>query len=164
MKTQTQLNERQQLIIMGILRDLCRILRATVNYRKVNSSRPGQATAGARRGQRERHLRNVRAAREGLASVNLWRWLGRSPSGVDRVLCHRELLRLESMGLLTRKSGRSGRRTTHVKLTPIGQRIARKLLANQNATDADETTIVEDFPLLPLDWSPPVAAHATAPP
>jgi len=103
-------------------------------------------------------LRRIREALDGLAAVNLWRWLGRTPSGVDRVLCHRELLRLEAAGLLKRQAGRSGRRTTHVRLTATGRQVARELLAQQDAVAADETFDVEDFPLLPLDWSAVYAA------
>ena len=83
--------------------------------------------------------------------MNLWRWLGRTVTGSDRVLCHRELLRLEAAGFLKRYAGRSGRRTTHVKLTTNGLRVARRLLAQQNDT-ADEPFDVEDIPMLPLDW------------
>ena len=106
-----------------------------------------------RRRQRERQLHRVRMAREGLTAVSLWRWLGRTVTATDRVLCHRELLRLETLGLLIRQAGRSGRRTTYVKLTESGEAIARQLLAQENDT-ADEPFAVEDLPLLPLDWPP----------
>ena len=189
MDLETQLSQRQQLIVVGILRDLRGILHGFVNRRAVNNSwhmgkgsAPGSRPAGhGRRGrnkpcgqkgqrgkgerrrqhgqhgqresrsQRERQLQQVRAAWDGLARVNLWRWLGRTVTGSDRVLCHRELLRLEAAGFLKRYTGRSGRRTTHVKLTTNGLRVARRLLAQQNDT-ADEPFDVEDIPMLPLDW------------
>jgi len=164
MKTKLQRSERQQLILAGVLRDLRRICPATVNNRNVNSSGAYEGTPKARRRQRERQLQRARAAREGLAVVNLWRWLGRSPSGSDRVLVHRDLLRLEAMGLLTRQAGRSGRRTTHVKLTAPGHQLARRLLAEQNALAADDADddsfAIEDFSMLPLDW--PMEAHGDA--
>jgi len=166
MNFETQLTPRQKLILASILRDLRRVLHGLVNSRKVGNSRIGEGQNSpatpcgkhsqrgkhAARGQRERAFQRIRAAREGLASVNLWRWLGHTPSGVDRVLCHRELLRLEAAGLLKRQAGRSGRRTTHVKLTTLGQQVARQLLAQQGADVTDETFEIGDMPMLPLDW------------
>jgi len=180
MKTETQLNDRQKLILVGVLRDIRRILHAAVNTRDVNSSVEDEGTPVAQRGRRERELRRLRAAREGLAVVNLWRWLQRTPRASDRVLVHRELLRLEAMGLLKRQAGRSGRRTSHVKLTVPGQRIARRLLADQDAIDAEDALAFDDFQLPPLEWPmepqaepgeaaslspkiPPAASHATKP-
>lgn len=152
MKSEIQLTQRQQLILTGVLRDVRRVLRRAVNHRKVNSSAALEGTVRTRRWQRDRESRRARAARAGLVVVNLWRWLGRSPSGSDRVLVHRDLLRLEAMGLLKRQADRSGRRTTHVKLTAPGHQIARRLLAQQDALADDEAFDVEDFSMLPLDW------------
>jgi len=204
MNSETQLNLRQQLILMGVLRDLRAVMTCFVNSHNVNKTRHDSGESGTvsrpagrvhrgrlrqcgqdgsrgqtgvrgkdgvrgktdahgqderleRRSWRERQVRRVRAAREGLAPVNLWRWLGRAVTGSDRVLCHRELLRLEAAGLLKRYAGQSGRRTTHVELTANGQKIASQLLAQQDAdaidaTAADETFDFEDTLLLPLDW------------
>jgi len=175
MNYEPQLSHRQQLILTGILRDVRGVLRRVINNREVNNSCAakgenspatlrGNPSCGGQHGQRRpngHYYRRIRAAKEGLAAVNLWRWLGRTPSNVDHVLCHRDLLRLEKAGLLKRQAGRSGRRTTHVKLTTTGHQIARRLLAEQDAlaneTDG-EAFDIDDFPMLPLDW--PMEAQA----
>ena len=164
MNFDTQLGPRQQVILTGVLRDLRGILRSFINSRDVNNSATGEDVSRPCRRDRERQFRRVRAAREGLAELNLWRWLGRTPSNVDRVLCHRELLRLESMGLLKRQAGRSGRRTTHVKLTAPGLRAARRLLAEQNALAAEADELFDgDLPMQPFDWPLEPQADTTAP-
>ncbi len=53
------------------------------------------------------------------------RWLGRNPNSAERRALSRALIRLEADGYLIR---RGGRRTTHVKLTPAGERLARAVL------------------------------------
>jgi hypothetical protein len=85
----------------------------------------------------------VRNAQNGLVPMNLPGWLGRAPTNSDHVLFHREYLRLEDMGLIQRESLTGGRRTTHLRLTPAGRRVAETLWAEEYGPDADED----------IDWS-----------
>ena len=53
------------------------------------------------------------------------RWLGRNPTSAERRSLSRALIRLEAEGYLVRHGGR---RTSHVKLTPAGERLAQAIL------------------------------------
>jgi hypothetical protein len=88
----------------------------------------------------------VRDARVGLVPMNLAGWIGREPTNSECVLFHREYARLEGMGLIERWNPHGGRRTSHLKLTPAGRRVAEKLLAEGIA----EATPEDDEP---IDWS-----------
>ncbi len=65
--------------------------------------------------------------------VDLEAWLGHPPTNSERVIYHRESVRLEALGLVERHSLRGGRRTTHVRLTPAGRRLARELAEEESA-------------------------------
>ena len=108
-------------------------------------------------GHLRRHRITVRNAQNGLVPMNLAGWLGRAPTHSDHVLFHREYLRLEGMGLIQRVSLTGGRRTTHLRLTPAGRRLAEGLLAEEYGPEADEGidwANVEFEPIeLPVDAS-----------
>jgi hypothetical protein len=119
-----ELNERQRLILMGVLQA----------RQRMAASRRGDVPAMSRDRLVRRRLRTRRAL-AGMVPMALWDWLGRAPSGSERVLCHREYRRLEAMGLLTRCNPSGGSRTTHLKLTRAGRIEAARLLAGEYGQD-----------------------------
>jgi len=118
------LTQRQRCVLIGVLED----------QRYLASM---QTNAGSRldRGRQRIAVRNARA---GLVPMNLPGWLDRAPTNSDHVLFHREYLRLEGMGLIERCNLTGGRRTTHLRLTPAGRRMAEGLLAEEYGPDTDE--------------------------
>lgn len=137
------LTQRQHIVLLGILEDQRRL-----------SDMPTDAGSRLDRGRQRITIRN---AQNGLVPMNLAGWLGRAPTNSDHVLFHREYLRLEGMGLIQRVSLTGGRRTTHLRLTPAGRRMADALLAEAHGPDADEYidwSNVEFEPIeLPVDMS-----------
>jgi len=83
--------------------------------------------------------------------MNLAGWIGHAPSNSERVLYHREYLRLEGLGLLERHNVRGGRRTSHLRLTRTGRWVAEGLLAEENAVVADEPLNTDELDLMPLE-------------
>ncbi len=73
----------------------------------------------------------------------MWARLGHLPTNSERVVYHREYGRLEHMGLIERLRHGGGRRTTHLKLTRVGRRVAEGMLAAEYEPEADED----------IDWS-----------
>ena len=141
-----QLNERQRLILAGVLKDQ----RGLINL-------PVGGDVGLSRDHLGRRRIIVRDAQAGLVPMNLGGWLGHVPSNSECVLFHREYLRLEGMGLLERHNLHGGRRTSHLKLTSAGRRVAERLLAEecgQGGGDIDET----------IDWSNVELMHIEMPP
>jgi len=69
---------------------------------------------------------------------DLQRWLVRPPSRSDSVVFSRTLRRLDEAGLVVRVNrwGWSDR-TTHVRLTPAGQAVAKRLLRRQEGALAE---------------------------
>jgi hypothetical protein len=156
-----RLNERQQVIVTGVLRDR--------DYLAAQPCWPGcglsRQALGVRRGQ-------VRNAQAGVVPLDLHGWLGRSPTASEFVLFHREYVRLEGMGLIQRVNLVGGRRTTHLKLTAAGERAAAGLLAEDMGADrqrpegraggrgpstaADHDKVADQFEpidLATIDWS-----------
>lgn len=123
------LNERQRIVLLGVLEDQHHL-----------ADMPTDVGSRIDRGRRRIIVRNASA---GLAPLNLAGWLGRAPTNSEHVLFHREYLRLEGMGWVERCNLTGGRRTTHLKLTPEGQRMAEELLAKEYGPDVDED----------IDWS-----------
>ena len=115
-----KLNERQRLILMGLLRDQ----RELSEMDSTDSGIPRGRALGS-------HRLRIRLAREGLVPMNLAGWIGREPTNSERVLFHREYVRLEGMGLIDRVSRWGGRRTTHIRLTPLGREMAEQVLREQ---------------------------------
>jgi hypothetical protein len=123
------LTQRQCTVLLGVLEDQRRLI--------------DMPTDVGSRLDRGRHRITVRNAQNGLVPVNLPGWLGRAPTNSDHVLFHREYLRLEGMGLIERVSLNGGRRTTHLRLTAAGRRMAEALGAEEYGPGADED----------IDWS-----------
>jgi hypothetical protein len=137
------LTQRQRTILLGVLEDQRRL-----------SDMPTDVGSRLDRGRQRITVRN---AQNGLVPMNLPGWLGRAPTNSDHVLFHREYLRLEGVGLIERVSVTGGRRTTHLRLTPTGRRMAEALWAEEYGPDADEDidwTNLEFEPIeLPVDTS-----------
>jgi hypothetical protein len=125
-------NDRQRLILMGVLQD----------QRRLAATHWGDGHSMSRDAL-GRHRLRIHQAREGLVPMALENWIGHMPSNSEHVLYHREYLRLEDMGMLVRCNLSGGRRTTHLKLTPAGTRAAERLLAEEEAGGLAET----------IDWS-----------
>ena len=60
-------------------------------------------------------------------------WLGYPPSASDSAVFSRTLRQMEDRGLVERVSRWGGRRTTHLRLTPAGRRLARELAEEESA-------------------------------
>lgn len=135
-----RLNSRQKALLWGIRDDRRRL--AAVNI---------SALDGLSRGRYGLLKRRTRLARErGLVPMNLAGWLGRTPTNSDRVLYHREYVRLEAIGLIERHNLRGGRRTTHVRLTPAGERLAQDLALEEDQEPA-EALDLDSLALEPID-------------
>lgn len=122
-----QLNERQRLILAGVLKDH----RALINM-------PTGRDVGLSGDALGRRRLVVRDAQAGLVPMNLAGWIGHAPTPSECVLFHREYARLEGMGLLERCNLRGGTRTSHLKLTSAGRWAAEGLLAEEASIDAAE--------------------------
>jgi hypothetical protein len=138
-----QFNDRQRRILVGVFQDQERL-----------AAMPRGDDQSMSRDALGRHRLRIRQAREGMVPMALEDWLGHAPSNSDHVLCHREYQRLEGMGLLLRCNPFGGHRTTHLKLTPAGRRVAERLLAEEYGQDADgidETIDWSNVELLPIE-------------
>ena len=129
-----QFNERQRLILMGVLQDQKRL-----------AEMPWGDAHSMQRDALGRHRLRIRQAREDLVPMALENWIGHLPSNSEHVLYHREHQRLEAMGLLVRCNPFGGHRTTHLKLTPAGRRVAEQLLAEEYGAGTDIDMMI--------DWS-----------
>ena len=138
------LTGRQRAILVGVLADQRHL-----------AALPVGADMGLSRDQLGRRRMIVRDAQAGLVPMNLAGWLGHVPSNSECVLCRREYLRLEGMGLLERHNQRGGRRTSHLRLTPAGRWVAEGLLAEESPVATDEA--VEPLDIADLDMSSLVA-------
>ena len=137
------LTHRQRTVLLGVLEDQRRL-----------ADMPTDIGSRLDRGRQRITVRNAQA---GLVPMNLPGWLGRAPTNSERVLYHREYLRLEGMGLIQRVSLTGGRRTTHLRLTPAGRRMAEALWTEEYGPAAEEDidwSNVEFAPIeLPVDAS-----------
>lgn len=140
MQNHMQLTWRQRLILAGILRDLGRLI-----------TLPQHAAGACPVVQSRRQRHRVQTARAGLVAIDLAGWLGRQPTCGQRMAFCREYARLERLGLLARVNLCGGLRTTHLRLTLAGRKVAQRLLAEQDAIAADETLDIGDLELLPFD-------------
>ena len=141
-----QLNDRQWLILTGVLQDLQRL-----------AAMPCGDDYGMSRVALGRHRLRAQRARAGLVPMALENWMGHAPSNSEHVLCHREYARLEDMGLLVRCNPLGGRRTTHLKLTAAGRRVAERLLAEeceQKTEDIDATIDWSTVDFVPIETPP----------
>ena len=105
------------------------------------------------RQQRRAYRQVIQNAQRGLVRMNMAGWLDRQPTPSDRVMFHHEFIRLERLGLLERHNRHGGSRTTHLKLTAEGERLARVLLGEE-AANGSETFNLEDVKFLPIEWPP----------
>lgn len=122
-----RLNSRQKGLLRGIWHDRHRL--AAVNI---------SALDGLSRGRYGLLKRRTRMAREhGLVPMNLAGWIGHPPTNSERVIYHRQCVRLEAMGLIERHNLHGGRRTTHIRLTPAGERLARELVLDEALEPAE---------------------------
>jgi len=138
-----QLNERQRLILMGVLHDQQRL-----------ASLPWSGDVGVPRDILGRYRLRIRHAREGLVPMDLADWIGRAPTNSECVLFHREYARLEDLGLIQRHNLHGGRRTSHLKLTEGGRALAERLLAEELGMDGHADGQAIDWSaveLLPID-------------
>jgi hypothetical protein len=124
------LSWRQEAILAGILRDQRAIAAAGWH---AGDNLPPQ--------QRGRHRMAFRRASEGLVAMNLASWLGYVPTPSDRVGLARDCQRLADMGLLERHNLAGGARTTHLRLTEAGRKVAEGILG------AEEPPIATGEPL-----------------
>jgi hypothetical protein len=136
-----RLSDKQEIVLVGVLAD-----------QRELAGRSLQADPSASRSRRGRYRLAVTRARAGLVPVNLAGWLGRMPTASERVLFHREYLRLEGMGLLERVNIHGGRRTTHLRLTAAGVRVAQQLLDEEHHDDGGdcEPIDLETVEFLPI--------------
>jgi len=111
---------------------------------------PGMSRDEWREAWRERQGLEQFGVRHDLA-----RWLGYPPSPSDSAVFSRTLRQMEDMGLLVRVNrwGRRGAtrvgRTTHVRLTPAGERRAREL-APEEVPEPDEAFDLDRMETEPL--------------
>jgi hypothetical protein len=101
--------------------------------------------------QRGAYRQVIQNAQGGLVRMNLAGWLDREPTPSDRVMFHHEFIRLEGLGLLERHNIHGGSRTTHLKLTAEGERLARELLDEDAANEVGNLKL-EDLKFLPIEW------------
>jgi hypothetical protein len=97
---------------------------------------------------RGRHRLTFKRAAEGFVPMNLSGWLGRGVTPSDSVLFSRVYSQLEKMRLVERVNLSGGARTTHLRLTEAGRKVAEGLLPEEDAGDAAEPLEIGD-----LDWS-----------
>lgn len=151
MQDYTQLTWRQRLVLAGVLRGLGRL---------ITNSRNAAGTTSAALSRRQR--RRIQAAKAGLAAVHLAGWLGREPARAERMAFSREYAALERLGLLARVNVHGGLRTTHLRLTTAGRKIAEALLSEEPADAADELLDIGDLELLPFDLPVETQGEAVA--
>ena len=145
-----QFNDRQRLVLMGVLRDQERL-----------AAMPWGNDHSMSRDALGRHRLRIRQAREGMVPMALENWIGHMPSNSEHVLYHRGCVQLEGMGLLERVNIFGGRRTTHLKLTVAGRRVAEQLLAEEyglDGPDVDKTIDWSNVEFMPLELPPETAA------
>lgn len=141
-----KLNNRQRRILVGMLQDQQRL-----------AAMPWGDDHSMSRDALRRHRLRIRQAREGMVPMALEDWLGHPTTNSDHVLCHRACLRLEGMGLVVRCNPFGGQRTTHLKLTPAGRRVAERLLAEEYGQDGngvDEIIDWSNVELMPIEMPP----------
>jgi hypothetical protein len=134
---------RQKSILTGILRDRRAI--AALDFHG------GDSMAYMQRGN---YRLRIRRALDGYVPPNLEGWLSVPPSNSETVMFHRAQVQLERMGLVERHSMVGGRRTTHLRLTDEGMRLAEGLLAEEQIT---EPLDIADLDLSSLELDAPTA-------
>jgi hypothetical protein len=109
-----KIGPKEKLVLVSVLRD-----RESLSAQKVAPMVDTNAEAS--------HRANVQNAQEGgFVRLNLALWLGHAPSPSEAVMYSRVYARLEALGLIERSNPYGNSRTTHVRLTKGGSRIAKK--------------------------------------
>lgn len=117
-----KLSRRQELILIGILRDRTRLAAQTPRYEH------GNRTLAS-----ERY--DIASAKEGLVRGNPAAWLGVGMNQSEYAMVSRNYKQLWAKGLILRHAfENSPERTAHLSLTAAGEAIAKALLAAE-ATD-----------------------------
>jgi len=137
-----QFNERQRLILLGVLKDQHALMNMPIG-----------TEYGYSRDQVGRRRLAMRDAQTGYIPMNLSVWLGHAVTNSDAVLAHREYARMEAMGLLHRHNLRGGTRTSHLKLTALGKRAAEAILAEEPPIATSQDLQPLEDGVLDLDWS-----------
>lgn len=132
------LGPRAETILLGVYEDRQRLADMDMHAADRQSARL--------KGQ---HRLDIIRAREGLVPLDLAGWLGREPTPSERVMLHHEQVRLESLGLLERHNLCGGRRTTHLKLTAEGERLAREWLGADEAAEVGKINL-DEIEFLPI--------------
>lgn len=147
-----KLNDKQKLVLIAVLSDQWEL--AARDYHA------GDNLPAMQKGRFRLAIKNARA---GLVPLALSSWLDHVPTASETVMFGREYERLERMGLLERVNLAGGRRTTHLRLTDEGSRIAEGLLAEEPAVDTDEPLNMADFDLSSLVLPEELIAETDAP-
>lgn len=144
-----ELNWRQKAVLAGVLRDQRAI--AAMDFRG-GDNLPYM--------QRGNYRLRIRRAMEGYLPISVDSWLGGAATPSELVMFHRAQVQLEGMGLLERHNLVGGSRTTHLRLTQEGMRIAESLLAEEDPIDIEPLDLA-DLDLstleLPSETDPPIA-------
>jgi hypothetical protein len=113
-----KLNPKEKAVLAGVLRDV------------EDLAGLDPASLGLPYGlARGRVKMKVADAKAGYVPMNLADWIGHAPSPSESVVFHRAYKRLEALGLVERANLYGyGERTSHLRLTEAGERIARQLV------------------------------------
>lgn len=113
-----KLNAKEKAVLAGVLRDADAL------------AGTDPASLGLPYGPKLGRVKmKVADAKAGNVPTNLAGWIGHAPSPSESVMFHRAYKRLEALGLLERVNLYGyGERTTHLRLTDAGERIARQLV------------------------------------
>ncbi|HOI53861.1 MAG TPA: hypothetical protein PLP01_01295 [Phycisphaerae bacterium] len=133
------LSPRAETILMGVYEDRQRLADMDMHAADRQSARL--------KGQ---HRLDIIRARQGLVPLDLAGWLDREPTPSERVMFHHEQVRLEGLGVLERHNLSGGRRTTHLRLTAEGERLARELLGVDEAAEVG-TVNLDEIEFLPIE-------------
>ena len=109
---------------------------------------PGMDREDWRKAWRERQELERFGVRHDLA-----RWLGCPPTRSDSAVFSRALRHMEDRGLLVRVNRWGGRRTTHLRLTGVGKRVAESLIAAPLVEDTRQSLQTMALEGLRLDAS-----------
>lgn len=112
-----KLNVKEKAVLAGVLADREHLAGMDYNGRGLDRNRLGAYRIA------------IKDARAGYVRVNLAGWIGHAPSPSESVMFHRAYKRLEALGLVERANLYGyGERTSHLRLTDAGERIARQLV------------------------------------
>ncbi|MBN1554423.1 MAG: hypothetical protein JXA11_06735 [Phycisphaerae bacterium] len=123
-----KLNDKEKKVLVGVLADQKRLSELPMN--------PAGKNYGKELGA---YRLRIQDAQDGYVPINLAGWIGRTPTESEFVTYHRTYKRLETSGLLERVNFYGGRRSSHIKLTPVGRTVARNLQAMSTQKEERDT-------------------------